>query len=360
MMGDNKYKHIDDDVAEVFIRMETQEATPDELRMLMAWAGDTPGKLDQFEELMKVWSLSGEVKLDKKRLFSSANEQTEAVRPKNNIKPWAIVVSAMAAAILMVFVGTFEFQNDNPRLFEEYYKTNTGELRDLALSDGSKVRMNGESSVLLGFEETSRYIKLEKGEAFFEVAHDPGRPFIVEVGGVLVRAVGTAFNIDHNSEGVMVTVMEGTVQVSLVSEGSQNKISLSDTVWKESGVMASRGEQVAVHMSNSEITNINNIQGNNVTANFVRTNIITPNQAVSWGGGILHLNGEILAVAVERINRQSHKKIAFADVNIANYPIYGSFRINDINSFINAIEVLYPIRHQETANGFILRRDTSG
>src|SRR6202035_408397 len=58
-----------------------------------------------------------------------------------------------------------------------------------------------------------RHIRLDDGEAFFEVAHDAGRPFVVQVGNTRVIAVGTKFSVRRNGDDIRVVVTEGKVRV---------------------------------------------------------------------------------------------------------------------------------------------------
>ena len=64
------------------------------------------------------------------------------------------------------------------------------------------------------FTDTERRVRLERGEAFFQVTKDPRRPFVVEVGGVTVRAIGTAFNVRLGGGELDVLVAEGKVEVA--------------------------------------------------------------------------------------------------------------------------------------------------
>ncbi|HVO45444.1 MAG TPA: FecR domain-containing protein [Steroidobacteraceae bacterium] len=94
------------------------------------------------------------------------------------------------------------------------YTTAIGEQRALALDDGSVVTMNVGSSIAVNFSGGTRHVTLKRGEAFFKVAHDVNRPFIVATRGASVRAVGTAFDVNQDDAGTVVSVLEGRVQVT--------------------------------------------------------------------------------------------------------------------------------------------------
>src|SRR5690606_34952861 len=93
------------------------------------------------------------------------------------------------------------------------YQTERAEHKALVLPDGSTVRLGALTSISLNYTDEMRYLVLEGGEAFFEVARDQRRPFIVQTGAITVKAVGTAFNVRRAAERVSVTVSEGAVDV---------------------------------------------------------------------------------------------------------------------------------------------------
>jgi ferric-dicitrate binding protein FerR (iron transport regulator) len=96
-------------------------------------------------------------------------------------------LGAAAAACVAVVVG--------PRLFSARYGTALGEIRRVPLSDGSMAAINTDTALDVAMSPRLRHVKLDKGEAWFEVAKDARRPFVVESGPVRVRAVGTAFSV---------------------------------------------------------------------------------------------------------------------------------------------------------------------
>ena len=82
-----------------------------------------------------------------------------------------------------------------------------------SLADGSQIELNGDAQVRVEFSPTVRRVTLARGEAHFEVAHDPARPFVVVAGDISVRAVGTAFSVRLAPRDVNVLVTDGRVAV---------------------------------------------------------------------------------------------------------------------------------------------------
>lgn len=92
--------------------------------------------------------------------------------------------------------------------------TGTGEIRQISLDDGSRVTLAPDSAVAIAHGSAARDVTLLRGEAFFEVARDPARPFTAHAGDSAARVLGTAFNLSRHGDGAMVAVAEGSVQVS--------------------------------------------------------------------------------------------------------------------------------------------------
>lgn len=93
------------------------------------------------------------------------------------------------------------------------FSTGTGELKTVALEDGSRVELSAASAISVDFAASARHITLHRGEAFFTVVEDPARPFVVQAGDVRATALGTAYSVAITSERTSVAVTEHTVRV---------------------------------------------------------------------------------------------------------------------------------------------------
>ena len=93
------------------------------------------------------------------------------------------------------------------------YRTQIGALTTVPLSDGSKVTLNTDSQIHVELNPTTRRVKLDQGEAFFEVSKDAARPFVVEIADKRVIAVGTQFSVRRDDNDIRVLVTEGRVWI---------------------------------------------------------------------------------------------------------------------------------------------------
>jgi transmembrane sensor len=313
----------DAEVEDLFVRVSAREASDQDLQRIAEWADKDRGRLDHFAELAQVWEAAGSLRSDSLRVPAM---RRVFVRPA--------VIAAAAAACAIVAIG-IAFVLRPSASESRSYVTEVGELRKVALPDGSYVHLNGRSAVVVNFQPTRRALQLEQGEAFFEVAHDPARKFVVEAAGVRVEAIGTAFNVDLTRERVYVTVAKGVVRVNDVTATVGQRISAA------SGAPPGGAVPKVIR-----------------APGMAESGSAVGESPLAWREGILYLDGETLAVAVEHINRQSGRQLAIADVRLANLPIYGSFYLHDVDSFIRAVEVLYPIRHVETDQGVVLMHES--
>ncbi|WP_430460318.1 FecR family protein [Thalassolituus sp. LLYu03] len=137
-----------------------------------------------------------------------------AIRPARAPR-WTSPLAAAAVVLLVsaaVFVVTVPDTARNP-VADAWYATAHGEHQQQRLADGSSISLAAQTRLNVRLEEASRQVTLHQGEAFFEVAPDKNRPFVVDAGDLSVRVLGTAFDIDRSAGSVAVEVQHGRVEV---------------------------------------------------------------------------------------------------------------------------------------------------
>lgn len=112
----------------------------------------------------------------------------------------------------------------------ELYRTDVGQQTTIALPDRSSVQLNTDTELRVVYTDTARNVEMHRGEAYFDVAHDAGRPFVVKAGRGAIHAVGTGFVVQMKSaELVSVTVIEGAVDVNRIWMGRSSQRSVGCT-----------------------------------------------------------------------------------------------------------------------------------
>ncbi len=137
---------------------------------------------------------------------------------------WLGVAAPLAAASLAVFL----YFDDLSTFLRSDYSAGTGETKLVTLEDGSQAHLNAQSAIAVRYGASQRRLVLLEGEAWFDVAPDPARPFVVEAAGGTVTALGTAFDVALEKTEARVTVTKHRVLISsgggnvLVEEGQES------------------------------------------------------------------------------------------------------------------------------------------
>ncbi|MES2056815.1 MAG: FecR domain-containing protein [Pseudomonadota bacterium] len=199
----------------------------------------------------------------------------------------------------------------------ESFTTTIGEVRRLSLSDGSVATINTASRLTVAMAKRTRQITLDDGEAWFEVAHDKARPFLVSVGDVHVRAVGTAFSVRRHADGVDILVTQGVVE-TWTGDHRTEPTRLSGG---ERAFVADATTRIVAVPAGAEIE-----------------------RALAWRSGGLALNGEPLDYAVTEFNRYNRRKLVIDDPVLGRTPIVGYFKVDDPERFMRSVAVLLDAR----------------
>ncbi|GAA0661356.1 transmembrane sensor [Sphingomonas insulae] len=196
------------------------------------------------------------------------------------------------------------------------FRTDLGEIRQVPLADGSSTAINTASEIEITLSKGRRDVRLAKGEAWFKVAKDPARPFVVEAGGVWVRAIGTAFSVRRREEGVDVLVTEGVVE-AWAGENRRPLLRLT------AGQRAYIGEDAEVRLEAE-------------TPSVV-------DRTLAWRQGSIDLDGDTLAGAVNEFNRYNRRKIVLIDTRLASRQFDGTFRTDEPEAFAQAVGTIFNV-----------------
>jgi transmembrane sensor len=263
---------------------------------------------------------------------------------------------ASAAAVLLVMIGS-AYTYFGGVFTAERYSTPVGGLNVVHLIDGSLVTLNTNTSLRVVMNKGQRRIELDKGEAFFEVAHDGSRPFVVYAGNKRVMAVGTKFSVRRESDDVQVVVTEGRVSLATaaphllpspgaVPDGSSAivpEISGADPAAAPAypPVTLLRAGTVA-RTANTEV--------------LVHQQTATESEALlSWRNGYVAFRDTTLADAVNEFNRYNTRKIVIGDPTIADIRIGGNFRANNTDAFLWLLQNGFPIAIEQDSDKVVLR-----
>jgi transmembrane sensor len=219
------------------------------------------------------------------------------------------------AAIWLISVALFPPQQLHllDKLLSDYY-TQTGELREIELSDGSRLLLNTNSAVSVDYNDTMRKIILHHGQVRFTVAKEVSRPFEVIVDNLNVRALGTIFQIyKPDGDDVKITVQEHAIAVSITAEKNNSR--------QHAGVTVQAGQQLHFQLDNA----------------LPDPQAIKLKKATAWQQQRLIINDQPLGDLIVELERYRNGRIFVADQMLKNLRITGVFSLENPEGVLNTI-----------------------
>jgi transmembrane sensor len=307
-------ERAEQEAAAWFARLKQREVSLATLEAFRLWR-QSPGSRSAYDAVDAQWramaALRGQPEVDLAVAGALARGTAGRSRPARLA---SVLIGAVAAAgLIAVAVGGYAFLNRGA------LSTGVGEQRIVQLADGSTVRLDTDSRIVLRFAAGERHVDLDRGQAFFEVAHDPSRPFIVRAGDTTVRAVGTRFDVRRDGGQVRAVLVEGVVQVRMGDAAR---------VWT-----LQAGQQIT--------------SGNGAP----QAGEADVQAATGWTSGHIVFEAVPLGAAVAEVNRYSRRKVRLDDATFASVPVTGVFDSGDVDAFVAAVCVLHPLKAERTGDG---------
>jgi transmembrane sensor len=304
---------IEEEAARWVIRLEDALMTAAERAEFEAWRAASSLHADAFNRMRDTWR-----DLDALAQITVADPQPAAAGHRVMLGGLALAAAALVAAV----VAGLQLR-DRPSLDVPpagaiaLYETDVGAQERIDLTDGSVITLNTGSRVEVRYASAERGIRLVEGEAFFDVAADPGRPFRVYAGEGVAAAVGTAFSVRLQDDGIELVVSEGTVSFAAAAQAAQ------PVAYVAAGQTASFRDRVNI---------IETIEAQEV------------DRKLSWTAGRLVFAGEPLSQVVADISRYTSVNISFANEDVANLPVGGYFDVGEVDRLLEALETSFALR----------------
>jgi transmembrane sensor len=227
---------------------------------------------------------------------------------------------AAVAATAVVAVALFlAWRTQAPVVQPVAYGTAVGALETAALDDGSEATLSSDSRIVVALSRNERHVDLQRGEAFFQVASDARRPFVVAAAGHQAVAVGTRFAVRRTADGVRVVVTEGLVR--LESDPGAGDRPQPTTLLPAGSVALAGPHGVVVQAGTVE----------------------EARQALSWRDGFLAFRDTSLADAAAEFNRFNARRIVIADPAVGALRVGGNFRWSNAEAFVRLLEKGFPV-----------------
>lgn len=335
--------------SEFFVEFRAGDATPAVRARFQKWLQASPEHVQAYLEVAAGWSAlptaDPEGRIDLQALLAAArssaddnvvqlrSSQPDARRPStlHHTRIWALAASL---ALLLASIGA-GLRLLAPR--GRTYSTGIGEQRTLILADGSTIILNALTAVRVHMTRDARQITLIRGQAYFHDTDEPDRPFIVRSGAGTVRAMGTEFDVDKESDRTLVTVLEGQVAVAkslawIDTIGRRELLrDLAVPTPKLKAVLVSAGEQVTLLARALPVPKRADLR-----------------MVTAWLHQRLIFNDTPLEKVAEQFNLYSKRRLVIADPFLRSVGVSGVYSVTDPAALVGFLRSQPTLRIVET------------
>lgn len=325
----SKSAAIQDEAAYWYARLNSGEAADADWEKFDAWRAADPAHALAYAEISLVWEDIGELDLAAsssritspaksqiplKKILSDAYSSLEAGL-KNPFGKIAAFSGAAAALLAFIWLGALY-----GGVFDHRYETAIGAKRTITTNDGSQIELNTNSRLHVAFRLRTRRIFLEQGQAYFDVARNENRPFVVRANNSSVTVAGTRFDVDISKKNkISVSVAEGLVKIAL---NNQNNKSGAPPIAAEVAVSGGKRFEGNI-LDNSHELREANIE-----------------DLLAWRKNRLIFHNTSLSEAVAELSRYSPIRLSISDQALADKTFSGVIQLDDPAAIILSLEAV--------------------
>lgn len=306
---------LDEEACAWLARIEADDVSAEERAEFARWLKRSPDHARAWSDLL---ALMAALEAPAKRLRANAAPALKPMRGRRLPKPARAAAALAFAAVLSAFW--------QPGLLQDLrsdFHTAKGEQQRIELADGSHLLLNTDTALTVDMSGAERRVHLLRGEAFFEVAHAPLRPFRVEAGSARARVTGTAFSVSRSRDDVVIRVAEGRVETSSVTEDTEP-------------VPLAPGE--SVHYRD---------------ARPAERAPVDLDRDLAWRRGKLVFVQTPLAKVTAEINRYRPGRLIIVDPALAERPVTAVFSIGQLDAAVDALEQTFGVKARSFGSYFV-------
>lgn len=329
-------------------RLRAPDCTDEERRQFAQWRDAAPAHRAAYAQLQAIAFTLRQQKSNADLRAIRDSALTYANRRARRVT-WAVAAS-VAVLTLCALIWAAMPRIDRDMSAGAYFSTGTAERATVNLQDGSIVELNSKSRIYVSYDNEHRSVELLEGQALFEVAHDPSRPFVVSAGEREIVALGTAFDVYLDPGAMRVTLIEGKVAVkpqvvapnptlpliTLENAPASNAPASEDTFY------LSPGQQLVASRARGERASSTSVREIDVT------------KVTSWRAGGIFLDDVALSEAVAEMNKHSAIQIAVEDPALESLRVNGMFRAGNQLGFAHALEEYFEISAERPSETLIV------
>lgn len=245
--------------------------------------------------------------------------KNEALRANNAFyKSKFIAASVVFFAVILIAI--FKIYSPQKPSFSQNLISKNEKILNIILPDNSLIDLDVKSEAKVDYYDDKRFVEIIKGIAFFDVAKDKTRAFIVKAGKIKINAIGTKFEVINLNENIVINLLEGMLRINYTYDEKNDK---SQTI---------KYLQAAQSLTLDDTGKV---------IKYAKTDI---NKMTIWKKDIIEFNKTTLKQAFEMFERYSNQKAKFQTKELSLLKISGKFSTLHYDSFLESIELIYPVK----------------
>jgi len=311
---------IEAKAAEWLMRREQPQWSEADQAALDGWLDESMSHKAAFWRLEHAWQMADRI--------GALSARDVAPRPRRAGLPLRWWYSgALAASLLLAiaFIGLHSRPTSSPQPNVAAFDTGIGGHRIVPLVDGSRIELNTATILRTLISKQRRDVWLDRGEAFFEVAHIEGSAFVVHAGPRMITVVGTEFSVRRDGDKVTIAVVKGRVRVEDTTPGESRAT-----------ITAAPGD-VAIGLGASTMV--------------MSKPVAAVEDKLAWRDGRLVFDGTSLTEVADDFNRYNRQQLLISDPSVAAIRISGTFKALNVEAFVRLLKEAYGLKVESTADG---------
>ena len=313
-------KPIREQAASWLLRANSPEWNAESQQQLDAWLTDSEFHRASYWRLEAAWAEASRL-----AALRPPDRSDWPLRRLFNPGAWKVV----AAAMLFAVAGAAIYQiYSTPDVRE--YATPVGGHRTLTLPDGTVIELNTDTIIRIANDLSKPKVWLTKGEAYFQIVHNPRRSFVVIAGDHKVTDLGTKFVIHRTEKGIEVALLEGRAQLDSIGKDTPQR-----------STELTPGEIATATSDSMSVT---------------KKPVQSLSNELSWRKGLLVFDGTTLADAVADFNRYNVEKIVIRDPSVMQLRVNGTFPVHARQEFVDVAQTVFGLRIKAQGGNTLISR----
>jgi len=289
---------------------------------LDVWLSESPAYAVAYLRVDSVWN-----RADRLNALRSPDSQPTTEATQTSKGSAVIKIVAMLAIVMLSAGGASYYYLQQPK--QQTYTTTIGGHETLSLDDGSQIELNTDTVLRVSYNSNRRTVFLDKGEAYFQIAHNAARPFDVLAGNHRILDLGTKFLVRRDDDRLEVALTEGRAQLEELADAERHR-----TILAPGDVASAVAGAVSVKRKSRQA-----LMGE-----------------LGWRNGMLLFRDASIAQVVEELNRYNRKKLVVVDPGVARLTIGANIPTNGVEAFTRVAHEVFGLHAVNRGDEIVISR----